>query len=240
MSIGKRIRTARKAAGLSQEELARRAGMSLKGMGDIERGDIADPHYSSLSKIAGGLGVSVGELLEEPVTAGKGEASATGLVATERPVKLPPSSPELPEKSEHRPWQRMSEEQKEARRYDYDWGMLLNGAYDRLREEKEKNRKADWRTYPNSNPCLRETYALLNRYKSGGGARGSERLEKLEALIRTVIGDINRINLHKDDPRSSEQDRQYGMFGEPSPEDRAFSQDAADVYQVDEANQDAR
>jgi transcriptional regulator with XRE-family HTH domain len=52
---------------MTQEELARRAGMSLKGMGDIERGAIPDPHYSSLNKIAEGLGVSVGELVEEPV-----------------------------------------------------------------------------------------------------------------------------------------------------------------------------
>jgi transcriptional regulator with XRE-family HTH domain len=65
MNIGRRIKELRKAAGLSQEELARRAGMSLKGMGDIERGDIEDPHYSSLKKIADGLGISVGELLEE-------------------------------------------------------------------------------------------------------------------------------------------------------------------------------
>src|SRR5215217_1488732 len=66
MNFGSRIRAARKAAGLSQEELARRADMSLKGMGDIERGVIPDPHYSSLSKIAKGLGISIGELLEEP------------------------------------------------------------------------------------------------------------------------------------------------------------------------------
>jgi len=65
MDFGSRIRAARRAAGLSQEELARRAGMSLKGMGDIERGDIEDPHYSSLAKIAAGLGVPIGELLEE-------------------------------------------------------------------------------------------------------------------------------------------------------------------------------
>ncbi len=65
MNIGSRIKTARKIAGISQEELARRAGMSLKGMGDIERGDIEDPHYSSLSGIAAGLGMSVGELLGE-------------------------------------------------------------------------------------------------------------------------------------------------------------------------------
>jgi transcriptional regulator with XRE-family HTH domain len=64
---------------MTQEELARRAGMSLKGMGDIERGAIPDPHYSSLSKIAEGLGVSVGELLEEePVLSGKAEASEAG------------------------------------------------------------------------------------------------------------------------------------------------------------------
>ncbi len=75
MDISSRIKTARKIAGLSQEELARRAGMSLKGMGDIERGDIADPHYSSLSKIAAGLDMQVSELLEEPALAGKGEAS---------------------------------------------------------------------------------------------------------------------------------------------------------------------
>lgn len=83
MSIGDRIRTARKAAGLSQEELARRAGMSLKGMGDIERGDIADPHYSSLSKIAGGLGIPVGELLEEPVPLADAPGEGTGPATTE-------------------------------------------------------------------------------------------------------------------------------------------------------------
>jgi transcriptional regulator with XRE-family HTH domain len=78
VDIGSRIKTARKIAGISQEELARRAGMSLKGMGDIERGDIADPHYSSLSKIAEALGMSVGELLEEPALSGKGKAPDEG------------------------------------------------------------------------------------------------------------------------------------------------------------------
>jgi transcriptional regulator with XRE-family HTH domain len=62
--IGDRIRVARKTAGLSQEDLARRSHMSLNGFADIERGHIEDPHYSSLKKIADGLGVPVGELLE--------------------------------------------------------------------------------------------------------------------------------------------------------------------------------
>jgi len=70
VNIGDRIRTARKAVGLSQEEVARRAGLSLKGMGEIERGDIEDPHISSLMKIAGALSVPVEDLLEEPELVG--------------------------------------------------------------------------------------------------------------------------------------------------------------------------
>jgi transcriptional regulator with XRE-family HTH domain len=78
VNIGDRIRIARKAAGLSQEEVARRAGLSLKGMGEIERGDIEDPHISSLAKIARALGVPVEALIkeeEEAAVAGKAEAS---------------------------------------------------------------------------------------------------------------------------------------------------------------------
>ena len=78
MNIGDTIRIARKAAGLSQEEVARRAGLSLKGMGEIERGDIEDPHISSLAKIARALGVPVEALIkeeEEAAVAGKASLS---------------------------------------------------------------------------------------------------------------------------------------------------------------------
>ncbi len=70
--------------------------MSLKGMGDIERGDIADPHYSSLNKIASGLGVTVTELLEEPVPLA--EAPEAGPTNQQDP--LPPSSREVPEEGD--------------------------------------------------------------------------------------------------------------------------------------------
>jgi transcriptional regulator with XRE-family HTH domain len=74
-TIGDRIKEARKRARLSQEALARRAGMSTNGVARIEQGGIADPHYSTLVGIAGALGVSLGGLLEEePVLAGKAEA----------------------------------------------------------------------------------------------------------------------------------------------------------------------
>jgi transcriptional regulator with XRE-family HTH domain len=65
MDIGGRIRAARKAANLSQEELARRAGVPLNRVGRIETGVVMDPHFSTLNSIAEGLGVSVSELLED-------------------------------------------------------------------------------------------------------------------------------------------------------------------------------
>jgi transcriptional regulator with XRE-family HTH domain len=68
VDIGKRVRDAREARGLTQEELARRAGVPLNRVGRVETGAVTDPHYSTLSRIADGLGMSVGELLEaEPV-----------------------------------------------------------------------------------------------------------------------------------------------------------------------------
>ena len=70
--IGRRIRAARKDAGLSQEALARRADISLNVVGKIETSVIKDPHYSTLLAVAEALDMSVGELLqEEPVPLGE-------------------------------------------------------------------------------------------------------------------------------------------------------------------------
>jgi transcriptional regulator with XRE-family HTH domain len=66
VSIGSRVRTSRKAENLSQEGLARRADVSLNVVSRLERGEIADPHISTLTRIADGLGVAVSTLLEEP------------------------------------------------------------------------------------------------------------------------------------------------------------------------------
>jgi transcriptional regulator with XRE-family HTH domain len=65
LDIGKEIRKARRDRGLTQEELARRANISLNGLAQLEQGGRTDPHYSTLSKLAVALGVSVGELLDE-------------------------------------------------------------------------------------------------------------------------------------------------------------------------------
>jgi len=68
VGIGERIRALRTERGLSQEEVARRTGVSLGSYGDIERGVTTDPHYSTLRGISHALGVPIDQLLqEEPV-----------------------------------------------------------------------------------------------------------------------------------------------------------------------------
>jgi transcriptional regulator with XRE-family HTH domain len=78
VSIGDKVRATRKAAGISQEEVARRAGVSLNVINRLERGVILDPHYSTLRGIASALGVPVEDLVREPALAGKAEAPETG------------------------------------------------------------------------------------------------------------------------------------------------------------------
>ena len=65
MSIGDKVRATRKAAGISQEEVARRAGVSLNVINRLERGVILDPHYSTLRGIAHALGMPVEQLVAE-------------------------------------------------------------------------------------------------------------------------------------------------------------------------------
>jgi transcriptional regulator with XRE-family HTH domain len=68
VSIGDKVRATRKAAGISQEEVARRAGVSLNVINRLERSVILDPHYSTLRGIARALGVPVEDLVsEEPL-----------------------------------------------------------------------------------------------------------------------------------------------------------------------------
>jgi transcriptional regulator with XRE-family HTH domain len=73
VSIGDKVRATRKAAGISQEEVARRAGVSLNVINRLERGVILDPHYSTLRGIASALGVPVEDLVREPALAGRPE-----------------------------------------------------------------------------------------------------------------------------------------------------------------------
>jgi transcriptional regulator with XRE-family HTH domain len=69
MVLGPRVRERRIALGLSQEHLARGAGVSLNAVHKLEMGRITDPHFSTLSAIAHGLGTTVAELVGEEAPA---------------------------------------------------------------------------------------------------------------------------------------------------------------------------
>ncbi|MDQ3926428.1 MAG: helix-turn-helix domain-containing protein [Actinomycetota bacterium] len=59
--FGAHLRQLREAAGLTQEELAARAGMSAKGISDLERGARQRPYPHTVRSLADALGLSVGE-----------------------------------------------------------------------------------------------------------------------------------------------------------------------------------
>jgi transcriptional regulator with XRE-family HTH domain len=77
MDIGTRLRSARKAKSLSQERLARQADVSLNVVSRLERGEIEDPHISTLIGLSQALGIPVEELLGKPVTV-RGSVSMKG------------------------------------------------------------------------------------------------------------------------------------------------------------------
>ena len=61
--LGKRLRAARQAAGLSQEALAERCGLHPTYIGQVERGE-KNATVESVSRIARGLGVSLSSFFE--------------------------------------------------------------------------------------------------------------------------------------------------------------------------------
>lgn len=76
-----RLRHLRKLAGLSQEALARRAGVSRNFLAQIERGESL-PTVSVLRRLASALGTTVAHLLgEEPPAASSAETVPVPLVA---------------------------------------------------------------------------------------------------------------------------------------------------------------
>jgi len=61
--FGRRVRSLRKAQGLTQEDLADRGGVNYKYLGAVERGE-ENPSLKIISGIATGLGVEVRDLFE--------------------------------------------------------------------------------------------------------------------------------------------------------------------------------
>ncbi len=51
---------------MTQEDLAHRAGLSMGQVNRMERGVIMEPHFSTIHKLAGALGIEADELIEFP------------------------------------------------------------------------------------------------------------------------------------------------------------------------------
>lgn len=67
--LGRNVRTIRLEAGLSQEELAFRAGLKRSYLSDLERGT-RNPSVRALGRIADALGIAPSELLKDPEALG--------------------------------------------------------------------------------------------------------------------------------------------------------------------------
>src|SRR6516165_6401989 len=61
--FGERLRRARQAAGLTQEALAERAGLSRRGINDLERGVRQTPRKDTVALLAAALGLSEADRL---------------------------------------------------------------------------------------------------------------------------------------------------------------------------------
>ena len=61
MTIGKKIRKARRMADLTQDELATKAKITKETLYKIEK-EISDPKWSTVERIASVLGISIEEL----------------------------------------------------------------------------------------------------------------------------------------------------------------------------------
>ncbi len=92
-AFGARLRRAREAAGLAQEELAARAGLSLNTVGGLERGDHRRPYQATIRALAAALGLTAAErtaLTAAPPTRGRPapapETAPSGLPAPLSPL----------------------------------------------------------------------------------------------------------------------------------------------------------
>ncbi|WP_212822587.1 BTAD domain-containing putative transcriptional regulator [Catellatospora sp. TT07R-123] len=72
MDLGQRVRLLRQQAGLTQPELAERAGLSIRAVRDIESGRVDRPRAATIGQLATALGVA-GSELAEPHPAGRVE-----------------------------------------------------------------------------------------------------------------------------------------------------------------------
>ena len=201
MSIGNRIKAARKAAGLSQEELARRADLSLNGFADIEREIIKDPHYSSLRKIADALGVPIGKLLEaEPVPLA--EAPEAGPVTKHSSPSPSSSEPE-----------KVSEEERRFR--VRGWEVILEDLATRYQEAEGELFDTDPNVYPNKviDVAVLANYQLEHLSREANEVREAPGVIAAAEKVRSAVASMERI---LNDPQYEEHAEQNARFKKPA------------------------
>jgi transcriptional regulator with XRE-family HTH domain len=91
-SFGAQLRRLRQAAGLTQEELASRAGLSAKNISDLERGERKRPYPHTVRSLADALELSESEraVLVAAVPKRGDEDRAAPAVAPEPALPMPP------------------------------------------------------------------------------------------------------------------------------------------------------
>jgi predicted ATPase/transcriptional regulator with XRE-family HTH domain len=88
-SFGELLRRSRMAAGLTQEELAERAGLSARGIQDLERGLRRSPHPDTVRRLWAALGLSDTRRPVEPAEIRALRAGMDAAVAGERALTTP-------------------------------------------------------------------------------------------------------------------------------------------------------
>lgn len=99
LPLGTVLKRYRAAAGLSQERLAERAGVSTRAISDLERGLHRAPHPDTLDRLAGALALSADQravLLSAARPELRAAPGALGATAAPDPPRTMPSPPLLP------------------------------------------------------------------------------------------------------------------------------------------------
>ncbi|MQY13491.1 Regulatory protein AfsR [Streptomyces sp. RB5] len=81
--VGELLRGLRREAGLTQEDLAEAAGLSVRALRDVERGVVATPQKETVRRLADGLGL-VGPVRDGFESAARGRAVAGGVASATR------------------------------------------------------------------------------------------------------------------------------------------------------------
>ena len=91
-SFGALLRRHRTVAGLTQEELAERSGLSVRAISDLERGRTSRPYRGSVASLARALGLD-DATLAELVRAARAKATGMTFVRPDAPRQLPAALP---------------------------------------------------------------------------------------------------------------------------------------------------